>query len=140
MATPGGPIVLYDGVCALCNWVVRFTLARDRGRVFRFAALQSDLGRGFLSRHGRNVDALPSFFVVVDPGGPAESLLERSDGAVFVLKRLSGVWPAVGRVLDVLPRRLRDAGYDAIARRRYATFGKYDACPLPAPEHRARFL
>jgi predicted DCC family thiol-disulfide oxidoreductase YuxK len=140
MVTPGGPIVLYDGVCALCNGIVRFILARDPRGIFRFAALQGDLARGTLARHGRNPDDLDTFCLVLEPGTPAERILDRSTAAAYVLSQLGGLWTAVAGLLRVVPRGLRDGVYDIVARRRYETFGKYDVCPLPRPEHRARFL
>jgi predicted DCC family thiol-disulfide oxidoreductase YuxK len=140
VATPGGPIVLYDGVCALCNGIVRFTLARDRQGTFRYAPLQGALARETLSRHGRNPDDLNTFVVVVDPGLPTERLLQKSTGAAFVLSQLPGVWRPAGALVRAVPRALRDAAYDLVARNRYRTFGKYEACPVPPPEHRARFL
>ena len=140
VAPDGGPIVLYDGVCALCNWIVRFTLARDRRDVFRYAALQGGLARQALLRHGRNPDDLSTFIVVVDPGLATEHLLEKSTGAAFVLRQLRGFWGAMGALVLAVPRPIRDAAYDLVAGNRYRTFGKYDVCPVPPPEHRAKFL
>jgi predicted DCC family thiol-disulfide oxidoreductase YuxK len=139
-AASGGPIVLYDGVCALCNRLVTFTLARDRAGVFRFASLQGELARETLARHHRDADALDTLVVVVDPGSPGERLLDRSTAALFVLRHLPGVWAIAGRTLTIVPARLRDAAYRLVARTRYRTFGKYDACPIPPPEFRQRFL
>lgn len=139
-AAGGGPILLYDGVCALCNWWVRFILARDGAGVFRFAPLQGERAREVLTRHGRNPADLASLIAVVDPGGPGERLLDRSSAVAFVLQRLSRAWRVVGAILKAIPAPLRDLGYNAIAASRYRTFGRYDACPLPAPEHRGRFL
>jgi predicted DCC family thiol-disulfide oxidoreductase YuxK len=135
-----GPIVLYDGVCALCNGAVRFVLGRDRVGRFRFASLQSDLARATLARHGRNPGDLATIVVVVEPGQAEERLLERSEAVLFVLARLGGPWPLVGRIGRFVPRSVRDWTYDRVARRRYQVFGRYDACPLPAPQHRSKFL
>lgn len=135
-----GPIFLYDGVCALCNWMVRFVLARDRAGVFRFASLQSVMARAVLTRHGRDPADLATVVVVVDPGRGSERLLDRSSAVLFVLQRLTRAWRAVGAMLKVVPPPLRDLGYRAIAASRYRTFGRYDACTLPPPEHRRRFL
>lgn len=134
------PIVLYDGVCALCNGFVRFVLARDRAGVFRFASLQSDLARTTLVRHGRTPDELSTLVVVLDHQRPTERLLDRSTAALFVLKHLPGAWRPFARVMTVIPSPVRNVVYNAVARIRYRTFGKYDACPLPAPEHHTRFL
>ncbi len=135
-----GPIVLYDGVCALCNGFVRFVLARDRAGMFRFASLQGDVARATLARHGRNPDALDTLVVVLDPGLPTERLLDRSTAALFVLTELPWLWKVLGRAMSVVPVPLRDVLYRLVARTRYRTFGKYDACPLPPPAVRDRFL
>ena len=135
-----GPIVLYDGVCALCNGLVRFVVARDRAGVFRFASLQGDVARAALARHGRNPEALDTLVVVLDAGLPTERLLDQSTAALFVLRQLPGIWNGVGRVTTAVPASLRDVIYRLIARTRYRTFGKYEACPIPPPEVRHRFL
>jgi predicted DCC family thiol-disulfide oxidoreductase YuxK len=135
-----GPIVLYDGVCALCNRLVTFILARDRAGLFRFASLQGDVARETLARHARDPDALDTLVVVVDPGSPDERLLDRSTAALFVLRRLPGAWGIVGRTLAIVPPALRDAVYRLVARTRYRTFGRFEACPISPPEVRDRFL
>jgi len=134
------PIVLYDGVCALCNRFVSFVLARDRAATFRFASLQSDLARTTLMRHGRNPGELTTLVLVLDPGLPTERLLDRSSAALRVLKQLPGGWRALGHVMTLAPAPVRDVVYDLVARTRYRTFGKYDVCPVPAPAVRDRFL
>ena len=139
-AADSSPIILYDGVCALCNGFVNFVLARDRAGVFLFASLQSDLARGTLARHGRNPSALSTFVLVLDPGRPTERLLDRSDAALFVLQKLPGAWKSIAGAMRVFPRPLRNAVYDVIARVRYRTFGKYEVCPMPPAAVRNRFL
>jgi predicted DCC family thiol-disulfide oxidoreductase YuxK len=135
-----GPIVLYDGICGLCNRLVTFILARDRAGVFRFSWLQGDFARETLARHGRDADALDTLVVVVDPGSPGERLLDRSTAALFVLQQLPGIWRLAGRTLSIVPAALRDVVYRLVARMRYPTFGKYDICPVPPPHVRDRFL
>jgi predicted DCC family thiol-disulfide oxidoreductase YuxK len=135
-----GPIVLYDGVCALCNGLVTFVLARDRAGVFRFASLQGEFGRETLARHGRNSGALDTLLIVLSPGSPDERLLDRSTAALFVLQHLPGIWTLAGRAMEIVPGALRDVAYRLVARTRYRTFGKYDVCPVPPPEVRDRFL
>jgi len=134
------PIVLYDGVCALCNRFVSFVLARDRAATFRFASLQSDLARTTLMRHGRNPGESTTLVLVLDPGLPTERLLDRSSAALRVLKQLPGGWRVLGHVMTLAPAPVRDVVYDLVARTRYRTFGKYDVCPVPAPAVRDRFL
>ncbi len=134
------PILLYDGVCGLCNRLVQFTLRRDRHASFRFASLQSAFASSILTRHGANPSALDTVYVVVNHELPNESLLSRSDAGLFVLKQLPGPWRAVASFLQLVPKFLRNAAYNAIARRRYRIFGRYEVCTLPSEQDRARFL
>jgi predicted DCC family thiol-disulfide oxidoreductase YuxK len=134
-----GPIILYDGVCGLCHRLNRFVLARDPAGRFRFAALQSAPAREILARHGRDPLDLDTLYLVLGHGRPDERLLGKSDAALWILRELGGVWRAAA-MLRVLPRWLRDPAYDVVARTRYRLFGRYEACPLPDPRHRARFL
>lgn len=130
--------MLYDGVCALCNGAVRRVLRHDRDGLFGFAALQSETGRRLLEAHGRSAEALDTMYVVADYDGSQNQLLARSDAALFLLAELG--WTRLARVARWIPRWLRDAAYGLVARTRYRVFGRYAACPLPAPEHRARFV
>ncbi len=135
--TTNHPIVLYDGECGLCDRFVQFTLARDPKGVFRFAALQSSIGRELLEEHGfvSEEGGVPSTVVVVE----GERAWTRSGAALRVAKRLRMPWPlAYGFV--VVPPFLRDAVYRFVAARRYRWFGKADACRLPSPSTRDRFL
>jgi predicted DCC family thiol-disulfide oxidoreductase YuxK len=134
------PIVLYDGVCALCNRFVTFVLARDRAAVFRFASLQSEYSRTTLMRHGRNPGELTTLVLVLDPGLPTERLFDKSSAALEVLKQLPGGWRGLGHVIALAPAPVRDMVYGLVARTRYRTFGKHDVCPVPAPAVRDRFL
>ena|SRR5437868_1662634 len=134
----GHPIIFYDGVCALCNGLVRFVLKRDRKNIFRFAWLQSDLARG--TQPGGKPPQLETVYLVLEPGTPDEEVVERSDAILKLLDVLGGGWAVVGRILGVLPRRFRDLFYRVVARSRYRVFGRYDVCPLPAPKDRAKFL
>lgn len=132
-------LVLFDGVCGLCNRVNRFILRRDRRDRFRFAALQGALAAGLLARHGCDAAGLDTSYVIADWGGPQERLFCKGRGALYVLRALGGVW-SLAVVLAPLPTCLLDTVYDFIAGRRYRWFGRYDVCPLPAPEHRAKFV
>ncbi len=135
----GTAVILYDGVCGLCNRGVRFVLKRDRDGVFRFASLQSSTGREILARHGIAPDALDTFYVVREFGLVGERVLSRSSAAVYTAARLGGVWKSA-TMLRVLPPRVRDFVYDTIARHRYRMFGRYDTCPLPEARYRGRFI
>jgi predicted DCC family thiol-disulfide oxidoreductase YuxK len=138
-ATADAPIILYDGVCGLCNRLNRFVLARDPAGRFRFASLQSTVAAEILGRHGRDPQDLDTLYLVLAPRRPDERLLRKSDAVLWIVRELGGLWRLSG-VLRLLPRVVRDAGYDVVARARYRVFGRYDACPLPDPRHRARFL
>jgi len=134
------PILLYDGVCGLCNRAVQFVLKRDREDRFRFASLQSNFAAEILRRHGASPQQLDTVYVLLDRGEPGERLLARSDAAIFVLQTVGGIWRVMNAVLRVLPRWLRDSGYNLIARNRYQIFGKYATCPLPQEQDRHKFL
>jgi len=148
------PILLYDGVCGLCNRLVQFILRRDPGAVFRFASLQSPLASRILARHGADAADLDTVYVVINCDQPDEQLLPRSDAVIFILGHLgeaavaaqgtptsgSSFWRVAGLLLQLVPRRARDWGYRMVAKTRYRIFGRYDACPLPSEETRWRFL
>jgi len=134
------PILLYDGVCGLCNRLVQFILRRDPEGVFRFASLQSALAAGILARHGADARDLDTVYVVVNAGQADEHLLPRSDAVLFILQQLGGIWRPAAFVIRLVPRPLHDWGYRIVARNRYRVFGRYDACPLPSQDTRSRFL
>jgi len=133
------PILLYDGVCGLCNRFVQFILRRD-GSEFRFASLQSSFSAPILARHGASPADLDTMYVVLNYNQANESLLSRSDAVVFVLRELEGMWEIIGAFVALIPRLLRDWGYKIVVRHRYRIFGRYDTCPVPTPETHARFL
>lgn len=128
--------VFYDGDCGLCHRTVRFVLRRDPdGRAFRFAPLGGETFRRELDEDRRA--SLPDSIAVYTEDG---RLLTRSDGTVHILRRLGGVWGVLGALLSVVPRVLRDAAYDAVARIRHRLFSRPDAaCPVASPALRARF-
>lgn len=132
-------VVLYDGVCGLCARVVTFTIKRDPEGRFAYAALQSEWAREHLEPYGRDPAALDSFFVLADAGTADERLLDRSDAALFLAGAVGWPWRAA-RAFVIVPKVLRDLAYRGIARIRYRVFGKKDACPIPTPAQRARFL
>jgi predicted DCC family thiol-disulfide oxidoreductase YuxK len=137
---PTNPILLYDGVCGLCNRLVQFVLKRDARDHFRFASIQSDFVARILRRHGLDPHDLDTFYIVTDYDQPGEHLTARSDAAIAVLRHLGGFWGASALVLRILPRWLRDWGYGLVARTRYRIFGKYETCPLPEEKNRRKFL
>jgi predicted DCC family thiol-disulfide oxidoreductase YuxK len=118
---------------------VQFILRRDRRDRFRYAALQSDLAQDLLRRHGRDARDLDTVSVVRDHGAPDERVLTKARAIIYVAGRLGFPW-ALAAVLRILPWRLLDFAYDQVAHRRYRWFGRHDACPLPTPATRAKFL
>lgn len=127
-----GPVIVFDGICVLCNGWVRFLLRRDRGR-YRFASMQSESGRALLSAHGLDVDD-PSSFLLVEDG----NALTDTDAIARVLSGLGGAWK-IAAVIALVPRFLRDPVYRMIARNRYRWFGTI-ACTVPLETQRGRFL
>ncbi len=128
-------IVFYDGVCGLCNRTVQFVLKRDQARKIVFAPLQGETAK----RRVDLPDDLRSIVFVMNHGTAQEEIYFRSDAVLRILDQLGGFWRVVSW-LRIIPRPLRDAIYNAIARRRYQWFGKFDKCRVPSPEVRARFL
>jgi predicted DCC family thiol-disulfide oxidoreductase YuxK len=132
-------VVLYDGTCGLCDRVVRFVLAHDRGGNFRFAPLQGRFAAAALERHGEDPARLDTFRVLCDAGTPSERVRSRGDATLFLLAQLPFPW-RLAALLRVAPRPWVDAAYDAVARSRYRRFGRVDACRAPAPTERDLFV
>jgi predicted DCC family thiol-disulfide oxidoreductase YuxK len=135
----GRHLILYDGICGLCNGIVQFMLPRDTARVFDFASLQSATGRSWLSRFGRNPDQLETLVVITGYAGSSPEMLIKAQAALFASRALGFPWSALP-VFRVFPSALLNVFYDAVARRRYRWFGRYDTCLLPPPEHKDRFI
>lgn len=127
-------ILLFDGICASCNFIVDFILKRDKDRRFRFASLQSKAGKALLREHHLAVDSMDTL-VLID-GGRAYTY---STAAFRVFRALGWPWKALF-ILSLLPTNLTDAFYRLYARNRYRLFGKRAACRVPAPEERELFL
>ncbi len=132
-------LVLYDGVCGLCDHFVQFLLRIDRHDRLRFAALQGPIGTKILNDAGRTATSLSTVIVVADHESPSARLLDRSDAALFAIASAGGVYRAAS-AFRIVPRFIRDAVYDLVARWRYRIFGRFDACPIPKPSTRAKFL
>lgn len=127
-------VILFDGVCNLCNASVNFVIDRDPDMQFRFASLQSDFGQEKLKALGKRTDEYSSI-VLMD----GDRVYERSTAALRVARRLKGAWPLLYAFI-VIPPFIRNFVYDFIAKNRYRWFGQEDACRLPSPELKARFL
>lgn len=119
------PIVLFDGVCNLCNGFVQFLLPRDTEGQFRFASLQSDVGQRLLADHGLPTDELESIVLL-----EGDDCYVKSDAVIRIARQLGGAYALLGP-FRFLPRRLRDRAYDLVAARRYRWFGKKDQCAMP---------
>jgi predicted DCC family thiol-disulfide oxidoreductase YuxK len=132
-------VILYDGVCGLCNRVNQFVLSHDSGSVFDFASLQSETGRSLVKRFGREPDDLDTFYVVTNYRSGSSTLLSKAAAAVFITKALGAPWSWLG-VFGIFPKGLLNWSYDIIARNRYRLFGRYDSCPIPGPDERSRFI
>lgn len=129
-------MVLFDGVCNLCNGTVQFILRHDPQGQFRFASQQSEAGQRLLARHGISAsNALADSVVVIE----GDRVWLESDAALHILHRLGRGW-GVLYLLRWLPKPLRDAVYRWVARHRYRIFGKREACPMPSAEFAGRFL
>jgi len=139
-ADASNPVILYDGICGLCNRTVQFILKRDRKNLFRFAPLQSEFAKNLLLRHPISTDKPGSVWLVTNLGQPGELVKVRSDAAISIGSELGIFWRTMSNVLATFPKSLRDWGYDLVARNRYRIFGKYDTCPLPKEKDRHKFL
>ena len=134
------PIILYDGVCGLCNRLVQFMLKHDSHGRLRFASLQSDFAAKVLRRHSIDPNDLDTLHVVENFEQPHERVLHRSNAVLRAGRELGGIWSPLSAVGRVVPRPLRDLVYRFVAQNRYRVFGKYDTCTLPDPQQRSRFL
>lgn len=129
-----GRVVLFDGICNLCNGTVVFVAKRDPAGRFSFAALQSPVGRRLLERFALPADG-PETLVLIEEG----RAFTRSTAVLRIARRLSGLWPLAYMAI-VIPRPARDLVYRLVARHRYRLFGERDACMVPSPELQERFL
>jgi predicted DCC family thiol-disulfide oxidoreductase YuxK len=130
------PVVLFDGVCNLCNSSVLFIIDRDPGAKFRFAAQQSEIGQQLLAEFGIPVSAKTADSIVLIAAGRA---FRDSTAVLRIGAGLGGPWRLLS-VLRVIPRPIRDLAYTFLATHRYRWFGRTEACRIPTPELRSRFL
>lgn len=134
----GRTLLLYDGVCGLCNHLVQFLIRRDRRDRLRFAALQSLLGRSLVQAAGGDPDILATLYAFVNgPRGPQARV--RSRAVLTAVAALGGIYRPIG-FLRIVPAFVLDPCYRLVARLRYRVFGRHDTCMLPTPEQRDRFL
>ena len=127
-------IILFDGVCNLCNSSVQFVIDRDLNNRFMFASLQSDFGQEVLKKHHLNTTDFDSIILL-----DQQKIYEKSSAALRIAKELKFPWNLLAIFL-ILPKFLRDIGYNYVAKNRYNWFGKQESCWLPTPELRSKFL
>ena len=127
-------IILFDGVCNLCNEAVNFVIKRDTGNVFKFTPLQEKQGVLLLKTHAVDTQKLDSIVLIEN-----EKVYVKSSAALRIARKLSGLWPLFF-VLLIIPSFIRDGVYDFIAKNRYKWFGKKEQCMIPTPGLREKFL
>jgi predicted DCC family thiol-disulfide oxidoreductase YuxK len=127
-------ILLFDGVCNLCNGAVQFVIKRDKNTRLKFASLQSEAGQKLLQEFNLPTDEFESF-VFID----GDKIYTKSTAALKVAKDLGGFWKLFYAFV-ILPKPFRDFAYSLIAKNRYKMFGKRDVCMIPTPELKSRFL
>jgi|SRR5690554_4088441 len=127
-------IILFDGVCNLCNGAINYVIKRDPNNVFKFAALQSEIGQELTAKFkidGSKVDSI----ILID----GDKHYEKSTAALYIAKHLSGAYPLLFGFI-IVPKFIRNAVYDYVARNRYKWFGKKDKCMIPTAELKNKFL
>ena len=127
-------LILFDGVCNLCNSSVQFILLRDKKDRFRFASLQSDYGQSILKQYNLPTDKFNSLALVEN-----SKIYQKSTGALRIARKLKGLWPMLYGFI-IVPPFIRNLVYDIIAKNRYRWFGKKEECMLPRPEWKQKFL
>jgi predicted DCC family thiol-disulfide oxidoreductase YuxK len=139
----GRAVMLYDGLCGVCNTAVQWVIKRDHADRFRFAPQQSALAAAILSRHGIDHEAMlksNSVYLVLDAGSDEERLLTQSDVTVNMLLMLGGRWRVLGKMLRAVPLFARNAAYRMFARNRYRLTGQYEVCPVPSEAEQMKFV
>lgn len=130
----GRDIVLFDGVCNLCNGAIDFILERDPAGHFAFASLQSEAGQEVLSAYGLSTRDFNTVILVQEG-----KVYKKSRAALQIAGKLKGGWKLL-QAFKIVPSFVGDTVYDFIARNRYRFFGKRETCRLPTPQIRSRFL
>lgn len=128
-------IILFDGICNLCNGFIQFVIKRDKEDLFRYASLQSDIGQKLITERGIDTKTIDSV-VLIEPG---IAYYIKSDAALQIGKNIKG-YRTVSKLLYLISRSLRNIVYDFIARNRYRWYGKKEQCMIPSPELKAKFL
>lgn len=130
-------IILFDGLCNLCQGTMRFIAARDPSKRFKYEFLQSDNGRQLMEKHGLFPEKSADYQTVILVSG--NNAYQKSTAMFRILRHLNGLWPLL-YIFIIVPRPLRDTLYSFIGKRRYRWFGKRDTCEIPSDEVKQRFL
>ncbi|GBF18999.1 MULTISPECIES: thiol-disulfide oxidoreductase DCC family protein [Arenibacter] len=128
-------IILFDGVCNLCNSSVQYVIRRDKSNAYRFAALQSEIGKKLVEQRGIDTSQIDSI-ILIEPG---VAYYTKSTAALKIARSFGGVWQLTS-VFEWIPEKIRDWVYDYIAKNRYKWYGKKEVCMVPSPENNERFL
>tara|TARA_R110002033_G_scaffold41236_6_gene81836 strand:+ start:1349 stop:1765 length:417 start_codon:yes stop_codon:yes gene_type:complete len=128
-------IILFDGVCNLCNSSVQYVIRRDKSNAYRFAALQSEIGKKLVEERGIDTSQIDSI-ILIEPG---VAYYTKSTAALKIAQSFGGVWQLTS-VFEWIPEKIRDWVYDYIAKNRYKWYGKKEVCMVPSPENNERFL
>ncbi len=128
-------IILFDGVCNLCNGAVTFIIEHDKKDVFRFASLQSEIGKKLVAERGMDPEELDSI-ILIDPG---VAYYQKSSAALEISRELSGGYSLL-KNFSFIPEAFRDGIYNFIANNRYKWYGKKETCMIPTPELKSKFL
>ena len=127
-------IILFDGVCNLCNSSVNFIIDNDKRNIFKFASLQSETGSELMKKHNLTSKDIDSVILI-----DADRAYIKSDAALRIAAELGGIYKLIS-YLRFIPKFIRDFFYDIIAKNRYRWFGKKDSCRIPTPELKSKFL
>jgi predicted DCC family thiol-disulfide oxidoreductase YuxK len=139
-ALAGRSILLYDGICGLCNRIIQLLLRLDRVGVLRFTPLQSSLGLELLAPFPSTASELEGVVLLTAALTPRAAVYRRADAVAEAFQCIGGKWSLLGNILRLVPRFLREWGYGIIARNRYRLFGKFVTCPIPTETQRSRIL
>lgn len=128
-------IILFDGVCNLCNGAIQFIIKRDKKDTFRYAALQSEIGEQLIAERAIDTTKVDSI-ILIEPG---IAYFTKSDAALHIGQGFGGFWKVLV-IFTWIPKAFRDVIYDFVAKNRYKWFGRKDACMIPTAELKAKFL
>lgn len=134
LINPNDQIILFDGVCKLCNHWSRFIIRFDSQHLFKLCAVQSDAGQALLKQRGYPLDHFETMLLVC-----GDRVFTKSDAFIEIVRQLPLPW-SFAIVFKIFPQKCRNWFYDRIALNRYRLFGKYDVCILPSPDNKQRFL